>query len=62
MVNELELVGIKTLMVDSGEEIFLYAQSPLLKRIEDLCTTYDIAGVVVQSVAVYDQAIIPELA
>ena len=61
MVNELEACGIKTLMVDTGQELFLYAQSQYLKRLEDLCTSYDLGGIVVESTAVYDQAIIAEL-
>jgi len=61
MVNELEFCGVGTLIADTGSEIFLYAKAPRMSTLEDLCTAYDLGGIVVQCAAVYDQIVRTEL-
>lgn len=62
MVEELEDLGIGTLMVDTGRELVLYARCHSKDTLEKLCTVYDIGGILVESTAVYDQVAIPEVA
>jgi hypothetical protein len=62
MVNELEFCGVGSLMVDTGQEIFLYAYASRMSTLEDLCSAYDLGGIVVQCAAVYDQIVRTELA
>lgn len=61
MVSELALLGIKTLMVDTGKELILYAQCSRKESLEQLCTAYDIGGMLVEVTAVYDQVMITEM-
>lgn len=60
MVNELALVGISTIMTDTGKGILLYARASQKETLEQLCTAYDLGGLLVEVTAVYDQVIIPE--
>jgi len=62
MVSELALLNIKTVMADTGKELLLYARCSRKETIEELCTAYDIGGILVEVTAVYDQVMIPELA
>lgn len=62
MVNELSLVGVSTLMVNTGKELFLYAHAPRKEMLEQLCTAYDLGGILVEATAVYDQVEITEFA
>lgn len=57
MVSELELCGVGTLMVDTGTELYLYAYASRMSTLEDLCTAYDLGGIVLQCAAVYDQIV-----
>lgn len=61
MVEELEDLGITTLMVDTGKELMLYARCSCKDTLEKLCTVYDIGGILVESNAIYDQVSIPEV-
>jgi hypothetical protein len=68
MISELEYCGIGCLMViagqsrsDTGEEILLYPYASRMSTLEDLCTMYDLEGIVVQCAAVYDQVVRTEL-
>jgi len=61
MVNELKLVGINVLMVNTEREILLYAHSSKT-TLESLCTCYDLGGMLVEYTALFDQATILEVA
>lgn len=61
MVQELEDLGISTLMVDTGRELSLYARCGSKDTLEKLCTVYDIGGILVEATAVYDQVVQTEL-
>jgi hypothetical protein len=61
MVKELEFCGVGALMVDTGAEIYLYARAPRMSILEDLCTAYELGGIVVQAAAIYDQVVRTEL-
>ncbi len=61
MVNELQLIGIRTVLVDTGREMVFYARASSKELLEDLCSAYDIGGILVQISAIYDQVVQTEL-
>ncbi len=61
MVTELQQAGVNVLMVDTEKEILFYARSSKLSTLEDLCTFYNIGGLVVRSTALFDQVVNVEL-
>lgn len=61
MITELSDVGIQVMLVDTGPEMLFYARAHDKTLLEALCTSYDIGGIAVEAVAVYDQVEILEV-
>jgi hypothetical protein len=60
MCTELQALGIGVMLVDTGKELLLYARARSKETLEQLCTAYDIGGVMVEAAAIYDQMIVSE--
>ena len=61
MISELGFLGIRVMLVDTEREMFFYARASRKELLEDLCTAYDIGGILVEAAAVYDQVSIKEV-
>jgi hypothetical protein len=61
MIDDMEDVDIKVLVVDTGKEVLFYACAMVIDILEDLCTCYNLEGVVVEAHALFDQRITVEV-
>jgi len=61
MISGLKDVGLDVILVDGGKEMSFFASSTDKALLEQLCTVYDLGGVLVESVAVYDQVVQTEV-
>jgi hypothetical protein len=55
MTDLLAKRGIKTLLVDTEREFFFYARAFMLETLNDLCTDYNLGGIVAEVSGIYDQ-------
>ena len=61
MVEGLATAGLEVSVVNTDSEIFFYATTNDLDRLNHFCTFFNLGGVAVEVAGVYDQAIQTEL-
>ncbi|HRV01120.1 MAG TPA: hypothetical protein P5539_05455 [Mesotoga sp.] len=61
MCEDLSGLGYGVMLVEAQFEMMFYLWSNSKSSLEEICTEYNLKGVVVESTAVYDQVEMPEL-